>query len=74
LTAPEIAALKAKEEAEVSAKPRPEVGPGGDSVSGTSPSEGGEDTTGRLPTKPVGKGPSASASQGPVDMDWNWAG
>jgi hypothetical protein len=79
LTAPEIAALKAKEE-EAKAITRTEVGPGGDSVSGTSPSEeeGLEDLTGIHEVKPHPKtligGTLNAPPPGGSDMDWSWAG
>jgi hypothetical protein len=79
LTAPEIAALKAKEEAEGKAGARSEVGPGGESVSGTSPSDGdGVDESNavngmKVQGKPM-PGHVAAAQTGGIDMDWSWAG
>jgi hypothetical protein len=79
LTAPEIAALKAKEEAEGKASARSEVGPGGESVSGTSPSDGDgvDEGNGSNGLKILGRpnpGHVAVTQTGGIDMDWSWAG
>ena len=79
MTAPEIAALKAKEEAEGSAGVRSEVGPGGESVSGTSPSDGDgvDEVNGLNGLKDLSRpnpGHIAAQQTGGIDMDWSWAG